>query len=256
MSRSPEPRSEKETAGAAPVRFDTATQRADRRWHRALAIGLSTAVVFHLVIMLLFRTAVIIPPDPFAAAGADGGDIRASEAGGTGLTMVEVRVEQPPEEEVEEVVPVPEEIVVVEVPRPTPDPPASIVTPPSQPGTGGTGRGGESGETTGTGDGEDDGDGGGGSGGEGTSGVVAPVPRGMILPPPDRPRSVRGREVTVWVFVNDRGRVAADSTRLDPPTPDARYNQRLRRSAAEWVFEPARRDGAPVGAWYPFEIIL
>ncbi len=215
------------------------------------------AVLVHLLIVLLFRGSVVMPQDPSSAAGPNAGDLLPSAAGGTGLTMVELRVEQPPEEVVEEVVPIPERIVVAEVPRPTPTPaPAPTVTPPSREGTGGAGSGGDSGTTEGTGREDGAGRGGGGSGGEGNAGIVAPVPRGMIIPPADRPRSVRGQEVTVWVFVNDRGRVASDSTRLDPPTPDARYNDRLRRSAAEWVFEPARQDGRAVGAWYPFQIIL
>jgi hypothetical protein len=257
LSAAPEQIEGSESGGGVPVRFSTATQRADRRWHRALVLGLLGAVLVHVIAVLLVRGTVIPPQSPFAAAGPNAGDIRASEAGGSGLTMVEVRVEQPVEEEVvQEVVPVPERIVVVETPRPTPTPPAATVTPPSQPGTGGAGSGGDAGETVGTGAASGDGRGGGGTGDAGASGLVAPVPRGMILPPPDRPRSVRGQEVTVWVFVTDRGRVAADSTRLEPPTPDARYNERLRRSAAEWIFEPARREGRAVGAWYPFEIIL
>lgn len=242
--------------GDVPARYDTATRRADRRWHRTLALGIIGAVLVHLTALLFFRTMVVPPPSPFSAAGPAAGDIRASEAGGTGLTMVELRVEQPPEEEVPEAVPVPEQIVVVEVPRPVPTPPAGPVTPPTQPGSGGAGTGGETGQTTGTGAAAGEGRGGGGTEAEGSSGIIAPVPRGLIFPPPDRPRSVRGQEVTVWIFVTDRGRVVPDSTRLAPPTPDARYNERLRRSAAEWIFEPARRDGRPVGAWYPYEIIL
>jgi hypothetical protein len=256
MSRSPASRDGTEQEAGVPVRFSTATQRADRRWHRALATGLISAVLLHIALLLFFRTTPLPPPSPFGAAGPDAGDIRASEAGGSGLTMVEVRVEQPPEEEVPEVVPVTEQIVVVEVPRPVPTPPAGPVTPPAQPGTGGAGTGGDAGVAVGTGAAAGEGRGGAGTESEGASGIIAPVPRGMILPPPDRPRSVRGQEVTVWIFVTDRGRVAADSTRLAPPTPDSRYNERLRRSAAEWVFEPARKDGRPVGAWYPYEIIL
>jgi len=50
--------------------------------------------------------------------------------------------------------------------------------------------------------------------------------------------------------------VLADSTRLDPPTSDRRYNNRLRQTVSDWVFEPARRAGQAVAAWYPFQIIL
>lgn len=216
-----------------------------------------SAVLFHVAIFLIWRSEIPLPESPFSAAGPQAGDVRASEGGGSGLTMVEIRSERPPEEEPEpEPVPLPQPVVVVVPPPPAPAAQPGPTTRPSEQGTAGPGSGGNAGEATGPGTATGTGEGAGGTEGEGGSGLIAPVPRGMILPPPDRPRSVRGREVTVWVFVTDRGRVAADSTRLDPPTPDSRYNERLRRSAAEWVFEPARRSGRPVGAWYPFEIIL
>lgn len=243
-----------------PPPWTVATQRADRRWHRALRVGMVLAVVVHLVALLWFRT-TRIPPRPFAAAGPDQGDYRAAAGGGDGLQAVAVRVETTQPEAVTPTptpvpVPVPEPVEPV---RPDPQPvevAERVAATPTQPGTGQSGQGGGEGAAVGPGTETGTGRGGGGADEEGASGLVAPTPRGMILPPPDRPRSARGREVTVWVFVNERGRVVADSTRLEPPTPDARYNQRLKRSAAEWVFEPARRAGRAVGAWYPYEIIL
>jgi outer membrane biosynthesis protein TonB len=237
----------------------TATERGDRRWHRSLGLGVLSAVLLHLLILLIWRTELPLPRSPFTAAGTMAGDIRAAEGGGSGLEIVEIRAEQPPVEEPEPEpipVPTPEQVVIVQEPRPAPQAPPAPATTPTQQGTGAPGQGGDAGQADAPGTATGTGAGAGGSGGEGDAGLIAPVPRGMILPPPDRPRSVRGMEVTVWVFVNERGRVAGDSTRLAPPTPDARYNDRLRRSAAEWVFEPARRAGRAVGAWYPFEIIL
>ncbi len=87
---------------------------------------------------------------------------------------------------------------------------------------------------------------------QGTTRVIPPSPRGIILPPTNE--SLRGREVEVWVFVDEAGRVVPDSTRLQPPTPDDRFNEQLLGEAAQWVFEPARQNGTPVAAWFPYTI--
>lgn len=232
-----------------------ASERADRKWRGPVFFGLLTAVVIHLVVLLMFRT-IAIPESPFSAAGPPRGDYRAAAGGGSGLTMVEV-VPATREEEVAPTEAIVPEIVVPEPapPEVTVDEPAPAVTP-SLPGRGDPGEGGEEGRETGPGRDTGTGEGGGGTEAEGESGIVAPTPRAMFLPPADRPRSVRGREVTVWVFVDPAGRVVSDSTRLDPPTPDSRYNSRLRQSAAQWRFDPARRAGVAVAAWYPYQIIL
>ncbi len=70
------------------------------------------------------------------------------------------------------------------------------------------------------------------------------------MAPLARPPSVRGRDVTVWVFVNTAG--AVDSVRLEPPTPNGKYNDSLLRNALEWVFEPAVRAGRPVASWWSY----
>ena len=77
-------------------------------------------------------------------------------------------------------------------------------------------------------------------------------PRGMIIPPANR--ELRGTEIQVWVFVDEAGRVVADSTRLDPPTRDRDFNRRLVREASEWVFRPAQQDGKAVASWFPYRI--
>ena len=68
------------------------------------------------------------------------------------------------------------------------------------------------------------------------------------MAPLKRPTSVRGREVGVWVFVNETG--AVDSVRLDPATPSSEYNRELIREAKDWVFEPAMRAGRAVAHWF------
>jgi hypothetical protein len=89
---------------------------------------------------------------------------------------------------------------------------------------------------------------------EGRLWIIPPSPRGIILPPTNE--SLRGRRVEIWVFVDERGRVVADSTRLQPPTPDQGFNERLVGEAAEWVFEPARQNGAPLATWFPYTVSM
>ena len=81
--------------------------------------------------------------------------------------------------------------------------------------------------------------------------IHTPAPRGAIMTPlAHRPSSLKGREVTVWVFVNPVG--AVDSVRLDVPTSDKNFNRILVREAWEWVFEPATRAGVAVAVWYSY----
>ena len=100
----------------------------------------------------------------------------------------------------------------------------------------------------GTGEGDD------GNAAEGLNQLQPPAPRGMIIPP--RNRDLRGTEVQVWVFVDERGRVVPDSTRLDPPTRDRGFNRRLMEEAAEWIFRPALQAGQPVASWFPYTIFM
>lgn len=238
-----------------------ASERGDRRWRRALWTGFALAVVVHLAVLLVSRTTRVPPPSPFAAAGPDLGDVRAAAGGGQGLEIVEVRARRAPveEEAVPEPVPVPVPEEVVVRPREVPVEPVDegvTEAPPTLPGTGGAGAGGQEGPAEGPGTATGTGRGGGGADEEGASGLIAPRPRGIFIPPSGRPSSARGQEITVWVYVLPTGRVAEDSTRLEPATSDNRYNQRLRRTVSEYVFDPARRAGRAVGAWFPFQIIL
>jgi hypothetical protein len=50
--------------------------------------------------------------------------------------------------------------------------------------------------------------------------------------------------------------VVADSTRLDPRTGNGSFDDRLKKQAAEWVFDPARKDGRAIAEWFKYTIVL
>jgi hypothetical protein len=240
---------------ADPARLAEVRQREDQRWRRARGIGILGTVLVHFLLLILFRGMTVPPLAETPAAGPPLGDIRPA-GGGSGLTMVEVRPEQvQPRQETVQPVPVPAEEVVIPV-EPTPPAPAPAPTPSSLPGVAAPGAGGEDGLAAGPGRADGAGEGGGGQSDGGVAAITPPTPRGIFIPPPGRPASARGQEITVWVFVSEAGRVDRRTVRLEPPTSDSRYNQRLIQSVSEWVFDPARQAGRPVPAWYPFQIIL
>lgn len=206
-----------------------------RVFRNALAISL----VVHLFLFFVWKS-VPIPVSPFAAAGPRAGDTRAAAGG----SMQALNLVIPPSRPI---VPPRVPLVTVEVVEPVDfnlelevDLAALIGEGPGDdegPGIeGGTGRGD------------------GGTGTEGLFNLIPPSPRGMIIPPMNR--RLRGSQVEVWVFVNEVGRVVPDSTRLNPPTSDRGFNRRLIEEAAEWVFNPARKDGKPVAAWFPYTISM
>src|SRR5690606_14388668 len=88
--------------------------------------------------------------------------------------------------------------------------PDASVGPVTVDATAGTGTAPTPGVPGGTGAGD------GGTAAEGLFRVIPPAPKGLIMPPNNPPRKVRGREVDVWVFVTDQGRVVDDSTRVLP----------------------------------------
>ena len=212
----------------------------DRR-HRERSVwrrGLAASVVVHLLVLFGWQGNVI-PASPFAAAGPRAGDNRAAAGG-----MQAVNVPNPPSRAI---IPPPRPIAVdVEVePLDFVDEavfdPASVLG--EMPGLA---------EGPGTADGTGAGDG--GTADEGFYRLQPPQPRGMIIPPTNA--DLRGTDVQVWVFVDERGRVVADSTRLDPPTRDGGFNRRLIREAAQWVFSPAVLAGRPVASWFPYRISM
>lgn len=215
-------------------------ERQDRRFGRALRVGIVVSVLVHVLIFLLFRDNRI-PPSSLAAAGPDAnGELAA--AGGA-LETVNLRIVEPrPIPRPPEPVFVPDLEVAVE---PEPDvevEPVDIAA--LTPGTG------EPAETSGRADATGEGDA--GTADAGRSRVVPPNPRGMILPPSDAPRGARGREISVYVFVSERGLVVPDSTRVIPSSGDRGYDRDLVERANEWRFEPARRAGRAVGQWFNY----
>ncbi len=92
-----------------------------------------------------------------------------------------------------------------------------------------------------------------GTGAEGTGEIgdagalLAPRPRYTVLPPLDRPASVRGKSFEVRFWVDEFGRVTR--VKVSPEIPDAEYRKRFLALMYEYSFEPARRpDGTPVAA--------
>jgi outer membrane biosynthesis protein TonB len=223
-----------------------------REWDRTYRRSLVVAVVLHLMLVLLFRAAIPIPEVPRSAAGPDTGDDQAAKGGGSELIAYTVALPPPTEVPVIPVpVPVPSEIPQPRVEQP-PTPPQAPSATPGQVASAGEGRG----QDTGPGTDRGTGTGGGGTDEDGSSRVIAPSPRGLILPPSDRPARVRGNTVSVYVFVTERGSVVSDSTRIAPSSGDSRFDTRLKRQAAEWVFNPARRNGQAVAEWFRYEIVL
>jgi len=226
----------------------------DLRHRRITRWAFVVSIAFHVTVLFWFRNEIVIPASPFAAAGPRAGDMKAAAGGGAEIVALQVTAPQ--------IAPTP--VVPKVEPIPTPEPEKAKVEPEVQvvaaPVTAtvavlaGTGR--VQSATTGAGLTGGTGRGDGGTGDEGLFRVVPPSPRGLILPPSDRPGKMRGREVDVWVFVDARGRVVGDSTRVAPPTGDRKFDDRLREQAAEWVFEPARRGGRAVAEWFKYTIVL
>lgn len=210
-----------------------------RRFGRALRVGLVASLLFHVGVVLVFRDDRI-PPTDLAPAGPDADD---DEAAGGALETVRLRIAEPqPIPRPPEPVFVPDLEVAVE---PQPEVEVEQVDISSlTPGTA------EPAETPGRGDATGEGEA--GSNEAGLMRVVPPNPRGMIIPP-EPPRRARGRTFTVYVYVDARGRVVPDSTRLNPSSGDRRWDRNVIQRASEWVFDPARRQGRAVAAWWSYE---
>jgi hypothetical protein len=233
------------------LRETTIRQRRERE-RRVWRIGLLVSLLLHLL-LLFVGPPPAIPDSPFAAAGPRADDDRAAEG-----TMLAVQLSSaPPDAAIPPPVPVPAEVEPPEIEEIEPEATPEVAPDPIEvplPGTGTTQgadpepTSGDAGVPTGTGQGD------GGTTDEGRFRLVPPTPRGLIIPPTNS--RLRGQEIQVWVFVNEAGRVVADSTRLEPPTSDRRFNQQIMTEAAQWVFQPARRDGAAVASWFPYTISM
>ncbi len=218
-----------------------ATQKDRPRWERKVwRVALLLSLLFHLAVLLFFRS----PPErltPYAAAGPAAGNALAA-AGGGGLRAVVLRppveITIPPRPETPTIEPL--EVELLE------EPVLSLAEIELRD----PGEGLREGPETGAGLPGGEGRGDAGNAMSGLRRLIPPTPRGVIMAPLERPPSVRGREVTVWVFITEAG--AVDSVRLQPPTPDREYNRSLIREARDWVFEPAERAGRAVATWYSY----
>jgi len=213
------------------------TARERRRQDRSVwRTGLLVSVLFHLLIFLSWRITVI-PESPLAAAGPAAGDSRAAAG-----SMQALNVRTPPANPiVPPPIPIPTDIAVepVEFVEQVQIDPSSVAgDEPGQLEAPGLEIG------TGLGDG--------GTSDEGLYRLQPPVPRGMIIPPDND--ALRGKEIRVWVFVDESGRVVPDSTRLDPPTRNRDLDRLLIREAADWLFRPAQQAGVAVASWFPYTV--
>lgn len=216
--------------------FNTTDRR--HRERRIWRNGLLISVIIHLLLFFAWRGNVI-PLSPFAAAGPRAGDNRAAAGS---LQALNVRT-PPPVPIVPPPVPIAVEVAVepIEFESEVEFDPASVLG--EHPGLL---------EGPGLEDGPGEGDG--GNAAEGLLRLQPASPRGLIIPPGNS--NLRNTQVQVWVFVDERGRVVADSTRLDPPTRDGGYNRRLIREASEWVFRPATQDGKAIASWFPYKFSM
>ena len=228
------------TAGSG-MKKDTRPSVKERRaaQDRVFRAALGVSLLLHLSLFFLWR-GVPLPPSPLSAAGPRSGDFRAA---GGGMQSVNLQASLP-----RPIVPPRVPVISMEVEEPVlfeSDPLADLASLEGlAPGEGDGPPGLEGGR----------GEGDGGTADQGRFRLIPPSPRGMIIPPTNR--SLRGKEVEVWVFVDPTGQVVADSTRLNPPTSDRGFNRRLIKEAAEWVFHPARRNDQPVAAWFPYTISM
>ena len=111
----------------------------------------------------------------------------------------------------------------------------------------GSGSGGGNGSGRGAGTGPDSG----GAGGR----LYPPTPRQIILPPSDRPASVRGTTITVRFEISERGDVMRVS--MSPTPRDHTFASQFAERLKQYTFTPATTlDGRPVAAIYEIRITL
>jgi hypothetical protein len=130
----------------------------------------------------------------------------------------------------------------------------AMLGPGQGPGTG-SGRGPGSGSGTGGGAGAGTGPGVGADSGGGGGRIYPPQPQSIIMPPPDRPSSVRGTTVTARFEISARGEVMRVS--LDPMPRDRKFANAFLDRLKRYTFTPAYAlDGRPVAAAFEIHIML
>jgi len=222
---------------------------------RRLGPGTVASLLVHgiLIALIFWRGAELVSggggPGPL---GGGGGATRAPRFVSLPSFSAPVAVDVPP------VVP-PPVVAVAPTPEAVPvEPEPIVVTQPvvAQAATGadggvGPGTGGGQGTGAGTGIGAQTGPGTGGP-----EGYIVPAdPRWSIMPPMNRPASLRGRQYTVRFWVTTDGRV----TRVEvaPEMADRAYRQRFIEEMMHYKFRPAMtRDGTPIASVFSITVTL
>jgi protein TonB len=159
------------------------------------------------------------------------------------------------------VIPTPTPPVTIPPPEPVPQPlasatPVAAATGDTLAGTGpgqGGGTGGGAGGGIGPGTGPGVGPGAGTGAGEGGEGR-APRPRHEILPPPDAPKDLRGREIRLVLDIDADGKVRR--VVFDPPLPGGKFASHLKETMLSYRFHPALGpDGSPVSGVFVYKFI-
>lgn len=220
------------------LHLETAPSIEERR-HRDRVVlwrSFGVALLVHLLVLLLWRTdRPLLSPE--AAAGPRSGDPNAAAG-----SMQTITIRTPPTRP----------IVPPELPIPSLDPVEPVEFDDETQLAEASLAGMDPGELEGPGRADGTGEGDGGTADQGLFRTTVPIPRGLVYPP--AADELKDRETVVWVWVDVTGRVVADSTVIRPPTSDGDLNRRLAAEASEWIFEPARQAGEPVGAWFSYRI--
>jgi periplasmic protein TonB len=243
--------------------FEVVGQRRKERpawWATAISVVVHAALV--LLLVFGFRQSLLMAGEgdrddaEVGRAGGGGG------GGGGGERVSYYEVQRPPPPPPPPPTPEPDALVPPVVPPPPPPVPAPPAVQPrpatpapvaapaaagpgagqgpaagagTGPGSGGGtggGSGGGNGPGTGTGTGPGTGNGGGGG-----ARVTMPT-TDLMLMPPNKPRGMTSREVTLRLTISERGDVT--EVELLTPTGNRGYDEQLRRIARDWKFNPAR----------------
>ncbi len=237
--------------------------------------GVLVSVVLHVLIGVLLLWRITEDFQRVLDSGSAGGGPRGGGGGGNGMVFVSLPA---PAAAAPKAVPVePPKQTAAPVPDPVPVTPPPVIPPPVPeqqqvavatpvaaasagdsvtgrgPGEGGGeggGKGGGSGPGTGTGRGPGEGTG----GGEGGVGK-APRARFEMLPPPDPPKELRGKEFRITFSIDVDGRVRR--VVFNPELPKGKYASTLRESAENYRFYPAiGADGNPAPGTFEYTMTV
>ncbi|HSU13187.1 energy transducer TonB [Longimicrobium sp.] len=231
--------------------------------------GMAVAVLVHAAIVFVlffgFRQTILLAGEGSRQDRVSGPDAGGGGGGGGGEQVSYYDVPPPPpppppappepDALVPPVVlppPPPVPVPPTVTPKPAPAPAAPVPAPAgagTSPGAGqgpgaGPGQGPGSGSGTGGGNGSGNGPGNGsgtgpGNGpGGGTNLITPPRTDLLLLPPPNAPRSAKGKDVVLRLTVDERGNVS--NVELLTPTGSRGYDDQLKRTARDWKFTPAR----------------